>query len=374
MNPPISSPFISYAQNFEDVMLWRALKDVSGGFYIDVGAYLPREDSVTLAFYERGWHGINIEPNPEAYEQLARERGRDTNLNIAVADVAGEATINLFPTTGLSTIDPVVAEQRILEGWRTHPHRVRVETLASVWEKHVPSGQEVHFLKVDVEGSEQEVLLGNDWAHNRPWIVVVEATRPKSSEESHHAWQNILIDAGYGSTYADGLNRFYLASEHLNRSSRFEHPPNVFDGFVVASFHDMQNRALHAEGELRGVYASRSWRVTRPLRGAVGLIRSMRADPLGIPRQPAGGAKLYFARNLVRAMHFVLARPALRSLAWSLVRRLPRAETWLRGAYLCDGSGVTEQEQFTYSVSDLSVREQDIYSRLKAGLKRRSTT
>ena len=27
--------FISYAQNFEDVMLWRALKHVEKGFYID---------------------------------------------------------------------------------------------------------------------------------------------------------------------------------------------------------------------------------------------------------------------------------------------------------------------------------------------------
>ena len=30
--------FISYAQNFEDVMLWRALKHISEGFYIDIGA------------------------------------------------------------------------------------------------------------------------------------------------------------------------------------------------------------------------------------------------------------------------------------------------------------------------------------------------
>lgn len=373
MIPPTSSPFISYAQNFEDVMLWRALKDVSAGFYIDVGAYLPREHSVTLAFYERGWYGINIEPNPEAYEQLARERGRDTNLNIAVAAVAGEATISLFPTTGLSTIDPVVARQRILEGWETVTQTVRVETLASLWEKHVPPGQDVHFLKVDVEGFEREVLLGNDWTHNRPWIVVVEATRPLSSEKSHYAWESILIGAGYGSAYADGLNRFYLANEHLDRSSRFEHPPNVFDGFVIASFYDMQERALHAEAELRGVYASRLWRVTRPLRGAVRLIRSTRADPVHLPRQAAGRAKLYFARLLLRAMHFVLGRPALRSRAWNMLRRLPRTEAWLRGAYARDASWVTElQEQVIYSVTDLSDREQDIYSRLKAALTRRA--
>ena len=32
---------ISYAQNFEDVMLWRALRHVPKGFYIDVDAHEP---------------------------------------------------------------------------------------------------------------------------------------------------------------------------------------------------------------------------------------------------------------------------------------------------------------------------------------------
>lgn len=55
---------ISYAQNFEDVMLMRALASIEKGFYIDVGAAWPDQDSVTKAFYEKGWLGVNIEPNP----------------------------------------------------------------------------------------------------------------------------------------------------------------------------------------------------------------------------------------------------------------------------------------------------------------------
>ena len=49
------SSLISYAQNFEDVMRWRALKDVKNGFYIDIGAQDPIVDSVSLFFFERGW-------------------------------------------------------------------------------------------------------------------------------------------------------------------------------------------------------------------------------------------------------------------------------------------------------------------------------
>ena len=53
---------ISYAQNFEDVMLWRALGQIEHGFYIDIGAQDPIIDSVSLAFYEHGWRGIHVEP------------------------------------------------------------------------------------------------------------------------------------------------------------------------------------------------------------------------------------------------------------------------------------------------------------------------
>ena len=69
----MSSGFVSYAQNFEDVMLWRAFSHIESGFYIDVGAQHPTIDSVSLAFYERGWTGIDIEPVPE-YASLLREQ------------------------------------------------------------------------------------------------------------------------------------------------------------------------------------------------------------------------------------------------------------------------------------------------------------
>ena len=43
-------PFLSYAQNMEDVMLHRALREVKQGFYVDVGANSPDLQSVTKAF------------------------------------------------------------------------------------------------------------------------------------------------------------------------------------------------------------------------------------------------------------------------------------------------------------------------------------
>lgn len=54
---------VSYAQNFEGVMLRRALQGVQRGFYLGLGAQDPVEDSVTKHFYDGGWRVMNIEPN-----------------------------------------------------------------------------------------------------------------------------------------------------------------------------------------------------------------------------------------------------------------------------------------------------------------------
>jgi hypothetical protein len=46
-------PF-SFAQNAEDVLLWRCFREKKPGFYVDVNASSPISDSVTHLFYEQG--------------------------------------------------------------------------------------------------------------------------------------------------------------------------------------------------------------------------------------------------------------------------------------------------------------------------------
>ncbi len=234
--------FVSYAQNFEDVMLWRALQHVRGGFYIDVGANDPRKDSVTKAFYERGWHGINIEPVASHHADLERERPLDINLRCAVGARGGTIELWECDTPGLATTDAAVVEQHIRAGRQGAWQRVPVATLAQVCAEHVPRG-EIQFLKIDVEGGEEQVLAGADFGRFRPWVVVVEATRPNSREQKHAQWEHLLTGAGYRFAYADGLNRFYVAQEHQELLESLAAPPNIFDAFVVAQQFNVEQEA-----------------------------------------------------------------------------------------------------------------------------------
>ena len=96
----ILSNFVSYSQDFEDFILFYLFYDKERGFYIDVGANDPNFISVTKAFYERGWYGINIEPLPFKYELLQKFRQRDINIQIGVGKKKGNATLEITCPNG----------------------------------------------------------------------------------------------------------------------------------------------------------------------------------------------------------------------------------------------------------------------------------
>ena len=243
--------FVSYAQNFEDVLLWRALRGVENGFYIDVGAAHPDIDSVTRAFYDRGWTGINVEPTAEFSLRLTAARPRDINLQLVLGEHAGRAELFVVDGTGLSTMEPGAVDPIRKAGLDVRSTEVGVDTLANLCRNHAPAT--VHFLKIDVEGAEQKVLAGADFTSFRPWIVLVEATAPMSNVTTHEAWEHFLLDADYRFVWFDGLNRFYVSAEqHDALAHAFQTPVNVFDDFLRAADSEWARRIQEAENQSSG--------------------------------------------------------------------------------------------------------------------------
>ena len=229
-------PFLSYAQNNEDVLLWRALGHIAPaqGFYIDVGASDPVEHSVTKAFYDAGWRGINIEPLPAHAAAFLEQRPRDINLAIAAGSAQGSLTLYDVPAVrGWASPAPAVAAMHRAAGHAVTELTVPVRTLAAVCAEHVRGP--VHFLKIDVEGFEGEVLRGMDLVRWRPWVLVIEATLPNSRATCHERWEHLVTERGYRFAWFDGLNRYYVAQEHAALLRHFEVQPNVFDDYI--SYH-----------------------------------------------------------------------------------------------------------------------------------------
>jgi FkbM family methyltransferase len=179
-----------------------------------------------------GWRGIHIEPVPAYAELLRQDRPDELVFELALGAEEGELTLNVIPDTGLSTAVKRFAETHEQHGFTSHTIKVPLNTLASVL---APNGnQDIHWLKIDVEGFEKEVLQGWDSHMHRPWVMVVESTEPLSQNESYTQWDHFLVSADYEFVHFDGVNRFYVACEHLDLKHAFASSINVFDDFILS--------------------------------------------------------------------------------------------------------------------------------------------
>ena len=135
---------ISYAQNFEDVTLWRALRDVADGRYVDVGTLHPEIDSVTKWFYDQGWSGINMEPVPEMFAVIEAARPRDINIQAAAGAAAGVAEMAVVhDSMGLSSLDISAVSANV--NFPYNLVEVEIQPLRDVLEPF--AGQDIHFLE-----------------------------------------------------------------------------------------------------------------------------------------------------------------------------------------------------------------------------------
>jgi FkbM family methyltransferase len=284
-------PIISYSQNAEDVRLWRAFRTIEGGFYVDIGAADPRVDSVTHLFYEHGWSGINVEPSP-CFDSLQRARPRDVNLRVAVGESEGSVPFFLtYPYLGLSTVDRSTHAHVPGAVERIDEVSVPQRRLDSILREYAGE-RTIHFLKVDVEGAERQVLASSDWSSFRPVVVLVESIESLSTTSTHEDWEGTLVDAGYRFAAFDGINRFYVDLRHEDLAPILAYPVSALDGFVRAALRDLEVRVEQKTSEveslkraLADVYRSRTWRSGRAIATASRPIRSVWA------RRPRLGAR-----------------------------------------------------------------------------------
>ncbi|MBT9371988.1 FkbM family methyltransferase [Rhizobium sp. CSW-27] len=224
--------FTSYAQNFEDVILWRAFSHIDNGFYIDIGAQDPVTDSVSCGFYERGWRGVSIEPVHAYAEKMRDARPDEVVIEAAVGTGPGPIAFYCFPETGLSTADRGIAERHRQSGLAWEEVHVDCLSLESILEMF--ADRTICWLKIDVEGMEKDVLSSWGKSEVRPFVVVIEATAPSSRDRTDHGWAHLLESRGYQARYFDGLNCFYIHENAELDADAFGVPPNVFDGFVLS--------------------------------------------------------------------------------------------------------------------------------------------
>ncbi len=234
--------FVSYAQNFEDVLLWRVLGHIENGFYLDIGTQGPIFDSVSRGFYEQGWRGVHVEATPRYAAQMRKDRPDEIVIEAAVNDVLGPMIFYEIPETGMSTGDLEISQTHSKNGFQSVALSVPCITLAEVFERI--GGRDIHWMKIDVEGMEANVVRSWRESPQRPWVMVLESTYPRTKTPTHSEWEHMVLALGYDFAFFDGLSRYYVAHDHRSLKASFDAPANVFDCIRLYPDHAMATLSI----------------------------------------------------------------------------------------------------------------------------------
>jgi FkbM family methyltransferase len=252
---------VSYAQNAEDIRVWRAFHQGIDETatdrrltYVDVGANEPRHLSITASLYDLGWRGLLIEADPQLAHDLRRFRPNDVVVEMAAASGPGELTFYRVPGTGLGTLDADEANAARARGFEVLSHAVVTDSLDSILDDH--GIDTIHFMSIDVEGAESIVLSGLSLAKHRPWVVCIEAVYPGTSDPSHGEWESTLLDNDYLFATFDGINRWYVAKEHADLLAQVSLGLNTLDIGVHGWVQEPHAQLQHSNSE---AYAKNAW-------------------------------------------------------------------------------------------------------------------
>ncbi len=226
---------VSYAQNYEDVLLWRLFGRQKSGFYVDVGAAHPVKDSVTRFFYLNGWKGINIEPNPAYFPFLKRDRPRDINLCCAVSDNESESEFQFVSNDpNLSSLGKISDDLISKHHLNVKPIKTRVTTLHQIFTEYKIT--KIDFLKIDAEGFEKQVLIGLRLQKHSPRVLLIESVAPKEQRIVRGQWLSLLTRCRYRLAYFDGINDYFVKTTDTDALQALRVPLNASDNFIRAEY------------------------------------------------------------------------------------------------------------------------------------------
>ena len=196
----------------EDLIIESLIPFKKDGFYIDIGANHPIKYSNTFLFKNKGWKGINIEPNPDRMKLFKIFRRKDINLNIGIGREKSELDFYVFNEHTLSTFDANSAKEFEKIGHKIiRTIKVPVLPLKEIMEKHVKE-KEVDLMSIDTEGYDMEVLESNDWNKFRPRFIILETLEYRKDGEGkklNSAFDPFMLSVGYKKVADTYINSIY---------------------------------------------------------------------------------------------------------------------------------------------------------------------
>jgi len=183
------------------------------GYCVEAGAYDGILENTTLKLEQLGWTCLCIEPNPQVFQTLIKNRSlcleyalageKKDNIPFTLYSKPGghEASFSAFKVD--KTLETLWAEP--FSKMRGRSVKVNVQTLDFCLD--LVKFPRLDVFSLDVEGWEMEVLKGFDMARWRPKVIVMENIF-KNADLS-----NYIIGHGYKHIKRYRVNNFYVRQE-----------------------------------------------------------------------------------------------------------------------------------------------------------------
>lgn len=211
----------TYSQHGEDLI-------IAGIFYqlgirqpdfIDIGAHHPFNISNTALLSSLGSTGINIEANPNLFQNFIQYRPNDINLNIGVGPVFGVSDFYMIDElSGRNTFSKDAANSFIADN---HDFSIKeiipieIFTFEYIISTYY-NGKCPMFLSIDIEGLDYSVLKTVDFNRFRPVVICAEAVFSGSSVDNYDI-VSLLQDVGYFVYCNACSNIIFVESEYKNK-------------------------------------------------------------------------------------------------------------------------------------------------------------
>jgi FkbM family methyltransferase len=163
-----------YSQVDEELIIRDFFQDRRDGFFVDVGAADPIEDSTTYYLEKHlGWSGIGIDALPEHAPAWQRERPKSRFFAYLVTDHAG--TLDSFYRTQNPNLSSVVKDRPFYDQ-KLAGEELKLPTITLNQLLAEQGVEAIDFVSMDIEESEPAALAGFDIERFQPELVMVEAS------------------------------------------------------------------------------------------------------------------------------------------------------------------------------------------------------
>jgi FkbM family methyltransferase len=210
----------------QDLLAYLYFKGRRTGFFLDIGAYDGKTYSNTYVLEQVGWKGICLEPLPDLFAQLRRNRACDC-YNLAMSDESGEGSFiraaGVETLSGLeSKMAPAHKDWIIREKGTIQRIRVGTISFGDLMGRY-PGLKGIDFFSLDVEGAEMSILESIDFDAYRFGLIAIESIGESPGEGER--LKNFMEGKGYGVLLDVGLDLIFAPVDRIDRGEEFPGAP-----------------------------------------------------------------------------------------------------------------------------------------------------